>query len=195
MTTSPPNAPAGALPPDDLFTLILVDGLKATSDQETVHYRTVRLREITVGDERMAARLSERAVPVGGSIRLLSSESDFRYALTLMHIEHFACDGQLIPRGMLDLGMLDKLSPHDLQLIEQRVFLIGLAAEVRYGVITQEQFDALAEGRGPKGASSPQPGGQAPGVGPADHAAEPGPAILADFTGVDAPGPAQGYGR
>lgn len=195
MTTSPPSAPASALPPDDLFTLILVDGLGATTDQKTIHYRTVRLRETTVGDERTAARLSERAVPVGGSIRLLSSESDFRYAMTLMHIEQFECDGQIIPRGVLDLGMLDKLSPHDLQLIEQRVFLIGLAAELRYGTITQEQFDALADGRGPKGPAAPQPNGQAAGVGPADHAAEPGPAVLADFTRGDASGPAQGHGR
>ena len=46
---------------DDIYTLVLVDGLPAESGGKTLKYRTVKLRETTVADERAAARLAENS--------------------------------------------------------------------------------------------------------------------------------------
>ena len=180
---------------DDIYTLVLVDGLPAESGGKTLKYRTVKLRETTVADERAAARLAERLMVVGGVPKLLVSESDFRYALTMRHCEKFVCDGMEIPLAILDLELFGKLSTHDLQLIEERVFLVTLAAQVRYGTITQQEFEAYATGQQADSLQkSPQPVGQAAEVGAlADHA-ESGPALLADYAGAAADRPAAGDG-
>jgi len=49
-----------------LHTLTLVDGIPVERDGKTLRYRTVRLRETTVADERAANRLAERVMTVGG---------------------------------------------------------------------------------------------------------------------------------
>ncbi|QDL55936.1 phage tail assembly protein [Rhodoferax aquaticus] len=169
---------------DDLFALTLVDGLPVESGGKLLRYRTVKMRETTVADERIAARLAERVVSVGGASKLLVSDSDFRYAMTMRHCDSFECDGTKLPQAVLDLDIFGKLSPHDLQLIEERVVLIALVAQVRYGVISQEEFDQFAAGRMPAGtATSPQPVGQAANVGSNDGLDQSGPALLTDFTG------------
>ena len=188
-TTSPLSQVIG-----DLFTLSLVDGLAVEAGGKTIKYRTVRLRETTVGDERMAARMAERVATVGGVPKLLVSESDFRYAMTLRHCAQFECDGQVIPQAVLDLEIFGKLSAHDLQLIEERVVLITLAAQVRYGVMTPQQFDEFVAGRMPAQDASPQPVGQTASVGPNGDIAESGPALLADYVGGHAQGAAAGDG-
>ena len=68
--------------------------------------------------------------------------------------------------------------------------LITLAAQVRYGTLSQAEFDAFYMGRNPAPAASPQPVGQTANVGADAGHAESGPALLADFTG----GAAQGTG-
>lgn len=176
---------------NDLYQLTLVDGLPAQVDGKTIKYLRVRLRETTVADEREAARLAERVMLVGGVHKLLVSESDFRYALTMRHVDWLECDGEKLHGAMLDLALFGKLTPHDLALIEERVVLVELAAQVRYGVLTQAQFDDYAAGRIPAaqaGALSPQPVGQAAELGA--HAARPesGPAMLADYVGDAAAG-------
>ena len=170
---------------DDLFTLVLVDGLPAESGGKQLRYRTVKLRETTVADERIAARIAERVVTLNGAPKLLVSDADFRYALTMRHCDQFLCDGQVLHQAVLDLDFFGKLSPHDLQLIEERVVLITLAAQVRYGTLTQQEFEDFATGRqlGSVASSSPQPVGQASGVEQNAGHAESGPALLADFTG------------
>lgn len=181
--------------PTDLFTLPLVDGLPVTTDGREIRYRTVKLRETNVADERIAQQLAERLMMVAGVPKLVASDADFRLALTMRHIAAFACDGQRIEQAFIDLDLIGKLSSHDLGLIEQRVFLINLAAEVRYGSISQAEFDAIVEGRETKAPPAPQPEGQAAGVGQAPDVDQPGPALLADFTGAAAQGAAQGAGR
>ena len=113
----------------------------------------------------------------------------------MRHIEAFVCDGQKIPQPMIDLELVGKLSLHDLGLIEQRVFLISLASEVRYGNITQVEFDRIVAGGSPTqaGQASPQRAGQAADVGQAPAQSQSGPALLADFTGGDASGTASGH--
>ena len=181
---------------DNLFTLLLVDGLPVQRDGKTIHYRLVHLRETTVADERLANRLAERVMVVGGAPKLMTSESDFRYALTMRHIQAFECDGQRIGQEVIDLDLIGKLSSHDLGLIEGRVFLITMAAEVRYGNLSEAEFNAvLADQQQPAGPVSPQPGGQAAELGQVDPEPEPGPALLADYAGDAAGGPPAGHGH
>lgn len=184
-------------PIDDLYTLTLVDGLPTASEGKTIKYQIVKLRETTVADERIAQRLAERVMLVGGMHKLLVSDADFQFGMTVRHIEAFVCDGQKIPQPMIDMELVGKLSSHDLGLIEQRVFLISLAAEVRYGNITQDEFDRIVSGGAPAqaGQSSPQREGQAADVGQAPAQSQSGPALLADFTGGDAAGAAAGDAR
>ncbi|MBK1613372.1 hypothetical protein CKO44_07800 [Rubrivivax gelatinosus] len=180
----------------DLFTLTLVDGLPASVEGREIRYRVVKLRETNVADERAAQRLAERLMTIGGVPRLVVSDADFQLAMTMRHIEAFVCDGQRIHQASIDLDMIGRLSSHDLGLIEQRVFLINLAAEVRYGNIDQAEFDKIvAGGAAAGGAAAPQPGGQAPGMGASAALAEPGPALLADYAGDAAQGATQGHGR
>ena len=185
---------------DTLHTLTLADGLPTERDGKLLRWRTVHLRETTVADERSAQRLAERVAMVGGVPKLLVSEAEFRYALTMLHIEAFECDGQRIGQPVINLDLMGKLSSHDLGLIEQRVFLLTLAAEVRYGNISQDDFDAVVAGRAPAAkpgaaAAAPQPVGQAASVGPAGLDAQPGPALLADYAGDAAAGATAVDGR
>ena len=182
---------------EDLFRLHLADGLPVEREGRTLRYRTVTLRETTVADERAATRAAERVVSVRGEPKLLVSDADFRFALTARHVVAFEADAaNRIGDGLVDAELLERLSSHDLALIEQRIFLITLAAEVRYGNITREQFEAALAGRpkdAPGAPAAPQPVGQAADVGAAAAAPEPGPAMLADYAGDAAAGPAAGH--
>lgn len=187
------RTPAGI---EDLFRLTLADGLPATSEGKTIRYMVVRLRETGVAHERAALKQAERVVMIGGQPRLLVSDAEFKLALTVQHIECFECDGQRLSAAVIDLDLVGKLSTHDMALIEQRVFLLTLAAEVRYGNFTQADFDEIVAGRAPAGKlESPQPVGQIPGVGADATSPESGPALLADYAGSAAAGTPSGDGH
>lgn len=192
MTTSAPNIPATSVI-HDLYRLVLVDGIKLHADGREITYKVVRLRETNVADERAAQLMAERCVIVGGQPKLLVSDAEFRYAMTLKHIESLECDGVKIPAQMIDLDMLGKFSSHDLGKIEERVYLVELAAQVRYGAISQEQFDAIVAGQAEVD-EAPQHAGPAESVGQAPAAAQPVPALLADHSGTYANGAAAGHG-
>lgn len=192
-TKSTPAAPSSSI--DDLFHLVLVDGLPVESGGNTIRYREVKLRETGVADEREAQRASERVVLIGGVHKLVVSDADFRYCLTTRHIESFHCDGMSIPQAMIDMELVGKLSSHDFGLIEQRVFLITMAAEVRYGNLTQEDFDQIMAGHAPKAVTSPQRAGQAQELGSSAAQSESGPALLADLTGKPAGSAPAGHGK
>ena len=180
---------------DDLFKLTLMDGLKTTAGGAEIRYQVVTLRETSVADERKAERESERAVNVNGAWKLLVSESNFKHVLNMLHIDSLRCDDQVLPKEVIDLDLYDRLSPRDLKAIEERVFLITLSSEVRYGNMTQQEFDLIAAGLAPVQPHSPQPSGQAPELGaPADQFG-PGPAMLADYARNDAKGPAASHGQ
>ncbi len=196
--THSPGAAQLSAPIADLFSLTLVDGIRTQTEGRAIVYRKVRLRETSVADERTATRLAERVLLVGGVPKLLVSERDFAYAMTMLHIESLQADsGELIPAALIDLDLFGKLSSHDLGLIEHRVFLITMAAEVRYGALSQTELDKLVRGEAPASAASvsPQPGGQAAGLGAAAPEPEPGPALLADYAGTAATRAAAGDGR
>lgn len=192
----PQSTPAAAESTiSDLFRLELDDGLPVESAGKVIRYKVVHLRETGVAHERKAIQQAERVMVVGGAPRLLVSDSDFRFAMTAQHIAAFECDGQRIPEALIDLKTVGNLSSHDFGLIEQRVFMINLAAQVRYGLIPAAEFERMLAGGAPAEAASPQPVGQAPGVGAPDHAGEPGPEMLADYAGRGAQGPAAGDAR
>lgn len=165
----------------DLFKLTLADGLVVERDGRQIRYKTVRMREVNVADERAAVRLAERVVTVGGVPQLLVSSSDQQYALTMMHIDRFECDSLVIERDIINLDLLGKLSSHDLGLIEQRVFLVNLAAKVRYGLIDAAEFQRFMSGESKTAESPPQPVGQAADVGAQATESQSGPAMLSDF--------------
>lgn len=192
-TQSTPTVVSSSI--DDLFTLILVDGLSVQSGDKTIKYRTVKLRETNVADERIAQKWAERVAVINGVHKLVVSDADFRYCLTTRHIESFHCDGMSIPQAVVDMALTDKLSSHDFGLIEARVFLITLAAEVRYGNMTQAEFDRVMEGGSPKATTSPQRAGQTSELGQAAAQSESGPALLADFTGAATAGTPAGDAR
>lgn len=192
---STPNAassPSGRI--DDLFTLTLADGLPATMGGKEIRYKVVKLRETSVADERKAEQLAERPVEVNGKWRLLVSDSTFKHVLNMLHIGALICDEVTIQGALIDLDLYDRLSHRDLAMLEERVFLISLSSEVRYGNMTEEEFEAICDGLAPVAAAqSPQPSGQASDVGAAAHQRESGPAMLADFTGNAAQGTAKSH--
>ena len=189
---SQPGQAHGAI--DDLCRLVLTDGVSVEREGKVIRYRTVHLRETTVGDERAALRMAERAVLVASEYKLMVSDADFRYAMTLRHIEALECDGMRLPQAMLGLDVLDKMSQHDLQRIEQRIFLLEMAAQLRYGVISQQQFDDLMRRDAAQESNAPQPEGQAAAMGSAPVAARPVPALLADNTRSPAGSAPAGHG-
>lgn len=170
---------------ENLYKLTLDDGLPGERGGKQIRYKVITLREITVADERIAVSWAERIVNVGGRPQLLLSEADHRYALTARHISAFHCDGLEITQDLIDLDLLGKLSMHDLALIENRVYLLNLAAKLRHGLIKQEEFDLIVNGTSPE-PSSPQPAGQTEAVGALAAGTESGPSLLTDFTGADA---------
>jgi hypothetical protein len=195
MPTPDTSSSPSALPEriDDLYTLTLADGLPVELAGKTIRYRVARLRDTNVADERKAEGLSERAMLVNGAYKLMVSESNFKHVLNMLHIDAFVCDSVEIPRAMIDLALYDKLSSRDLELLEQRIFMLTLAAEVRYGNMQQAEFEAIMAGLSTKSqAASPQPSGQAAGLGAHAQRPESGPALLADFAGDAAQGAAAG---
>jgi hypothetical protein len=159
--------------------------------------RIAKGKDTVLADERIAARMAERVVLIGGVHKLLASDADFQFGMTVQHIAGFECDGQTIPQAVIDWTMVGKLSPHDFGLIERRVFLIAMASEVRYGNVTQAQFEQIMAGGTPptSGAVSPQRGGQAADMGQVAAQSQSGPALLADFIGDPANGAPAGDER
>lgn len=186
--TSPATSAASSIA--DLYTLILADGLpvqtQGASGRQELRYKVVRLRETTLADVRYATRAAERVAMHEGAPRLLVSDSDYDLAMTMRHCERFEADGLSLDQSVLDLDLFAKLSHHDLGLLQARVALIALAAQVRYGLLTQAQLDGIINSQSAAGAAAPQPLGQAQTVGELAADPESGPALLTDF-GAHAP--------
>lgn len=164
----------------DLYVLNLVDGLKSRIGDKEVIYKTVRLRETTVADEIIAVELSERIMTVQGKTTLIVSDELYRLAMNMRHIEAFSCPGlDDIDTDLLDLKMMGRLSTYDMQKIEERVMLISMAAAVRYGTMSQKEFDNVLAGIG-KQTQTKRSEGQAEGMATDDSATQSGPQMLAD---------------
>jgi phage FluMu protein gp41 len=195
MNTSIPSDTAKPSVLADLYTVSLHDGLPVVRDGKTIRYKVAKLRETTVADERFAAQAAERVVFVAGQPKLLASDSEFRFALTMRHVDKLVCPGiGELDQSVMDLELFSKLTPYDLAQIERRIFLVEASAQIRYGLITQQQFDEMC---GPlsKQVDSPQPEGSGAVSGAPASESGSGPAMLADFSGRGPGGQADGLGR
>lgn len=166
---------------EEIYTLQLVDGLKSNVGGKDVFYKSVKLRETTVDDELIAVELAERVVYLNGKPTLLLSDDIYRVALTMRHVEKFTASGiDDIGQDVLNLDMFRRLSKFDMQRIEERCLLVGLAAQVRYGLIKAEDFDRMLAGDDAEQSSLPRSEGQAEELGGAGDEHQPGPSMLSD---------------
>lgn len=130
----------------ELFTLHLVDGLPTTVDGKEVAYKKVTLRETTVGDEIKAHRLAQDLVVHEGRPIFADNEQIFTIAMTMLACELFECDGhEPIDQVVMNLDLFGKLSKSDLAKIEERSALIELSAQVRHGVISEDDMKQMIE--------------------------------------------------
>lgn len=179
---------------EDLYTVHLVDGLPTQIDQKSVCYKTVRLREINVNDMTAATEMAERLVTVRGKTVLVMSDELYSKAISTRYIKQFEAAGlQPIGQELLNLDLLGKLNPYDLARIEERIALLEMVTQARYGLIDTKQLDAYLESLDEHGrrrpdpaleaTSAPQPQGQADELAQGGASAEPGPAMLASHAG------------
>lgn len=191
--TQKPDASVHVL--TDIFTIHLADGLPVIRGDKTIRYKLAKLRETNIADERIAVKLSERVVFIQGQPKLLASDAEFRFAMTMRHVDKLICEGiGELDQNAIDLDVFSKLSPHDVAQIERRIFLIEAASQVRYGLITQEQFDAMCTTLHDVNVA-PQPLGSGAVSGASASDAGSGPAMLADFNGKGADSTASGLGQ
>lgn len=174
--------------PENLTILQLADGLPSQIGKQEVRYKTVHLRETAVEDEMKAVEMAERVVMHNGKPMLLMSNEVYRVAYNMRHIEKFVQSGfDDIELNILNLKMIGMLSPHDMHLIEERILLIEMAKQVRYGLMTQEAFDRVFSGAEQKEAAHvPRPEGQIEGLGEDGTQHQSGPQRLSDNT-ADSP--------
>lgn len=153
-----------------LNTVTLVDGYVTHNENNNpIVYKSVVLRPATVAMDIRAIELAERIVHLNGKSTLMMSDSMYALAMTMQRIERFKCSGaEDIDHTLVDMSTIGKLSPHDVGLIEAQVFVMDLAEQVRYGKITQVQFDTLMAGESsddePTDSAPPQPTGETVGV-------------------------------
>ena len=179
----------------ELYALHLVDGLPSIIDNKPVLYRTVRLRETCVADDRRAAEMAQRLMTVSGRPMLVMSDEAFQQAQTMLHIQAFEEPGlPPIDNNLLGLDIVGKLNRYDWQKIEERCWLIELANQQRYGLLTAAELAAiLAEpNKTPPGAVGPRSDGQAEGLGADAAQPESGPVAIDIRAGATAAGASAG---
>ena len=157
--------------------VILQYGLKTEIDGKEVPYTRVILRPATVAMDMQAIELSERLVMIGGIPTLKMSEEIYRIAMTMLRIERLECtDSNVNPidHTLIDMRLMGKLHPYDMSRIEQGILLHDMTESLRYGNITQAQFDAVfAKDQPAKDTDkAPQPEGES-GEAVAELAANP----------------------
>lgn len=165
----------------ELYTLRLIDGLPSIIDNKQVFYRTVRLRETSVADDRRAAEMAQRLMTVNGRPMLVMSDETFQQAQTMLHIQAFEEPGlPSIDNNLLGLDIIGKLNRYDWQKIEERCWLIELANQQRYGLLSAAELTAIlaAPNKTTPDAVGPRSGGQAEGLGADVAQPESGPVAL-----------------
>ena len=140
----------------------LLDGLSTRLGDDEVRYRKVKLRPATVAMDLEAVRIAERVVRFEGKPMLLLSDAVYRIAMTMQRIERFCTSAGLddIDSSLIDLNTMGRLTPHDLERIEQQILLMDLAENVRYGNLSTDEFDAIINGTHPQSRKTPQPTGE-----------------------------------
>jgi hypothetical protein len=145
----------------------LHDGLITTINDKPVPYKRVILRPATIAMDMRAIELSERLVKIDGIPTLKMSEEVYRVAMTMLRIERFECsDATMSPIGhdLIDMSTISRLHPFDMARIEQGILLLDMTESLRFGNITQSQFDAVFKNTEPSQDNAPQHEGEARGT-------------------------------
>lgn len=182
----------------DLYTLRLIEGVPTTIGTQEVRYRIVRLREICLEDQLAAVEAAERLVRVNGKNVLVLSDEIYAIALSSRHIERFEASGvEPIGRDLIDLKLMGRLHPLDMARIDERIALINLAAQARWGLVPEAKLEAVlaaldADGKPVEAKdardTAPRSPDPAEAVADAHDAARPGPGMLTDYAAANAAG-------
>lgn len=154
--------------PIDPKVVELHDGIVTTINDKSVPYKRVILRPATVAMDMQAIELSERVVMISNVPTLKMSEEVYRIAMTMLRIERFECtDASMSPIGheLIDMNTIGRLHPLDMAKIEQGILLFDMTESLRFGNITQAQFDAVFNNTAkPQQDNTPQHAGEARGA-------------------------------
>ena len=145
----------------DLNQVKLHDGIITEIDGKPIPYTRVILRPATIAMDMRAIELSERLVMLNDVPTLKMSEEIYRIAMTMLRIDRIECtDSNIKPIGheLIDMRLMGRLHPYDMVRIEQAILLFDLSESLRYGNITQQQFDDVFAKKDKKPA--PQPSGE-----------------------------------
>lgn len=123
----------------------LVDGIKTMIGDKEVPYTIAKLRPPSMDLDWRAINMAERVMMYNGIPTLMMSQEQYTIAMNMLRIERFECVDPSIPpiaAADIELDMFRRLHPLDNAKIEQGILLYDMAEAVRYGNITQAQFDA-----------------------------------------------------
>jgi hypothetical protein len=135
----------------DLYTVELVQGLRLKSlhaGGTSAVYKTVFLRESCEKYLHDAIRqVQEMKRGPDGRMHLVHNEALYEAARIAQHIDHFSGNGPDLLASDIDLAVLGQLHPLDVALIADRLLHIELAAQLRWGLITQDEYDLILLGK------------------------------------------------
>lgn len=136
---------------DDLYSVELVEGLpvRNPSNGNIVHYKRVLLREATFQHHQNAMRSVQelRRCADDGVYRLVHNQEALDAARMVQQIDRFTGAGAEIFGSDIDVTILGKLHPLDVMLISDRLLQIELAAQLRWQLITQDEYEMLLAGK------------------------------------------------
>lgn len=133
----------------DLYTVELVGGLRlrnARTGADAV-YKTVMLRESCEAYLHDAIRQVQELRRTPDGMRLVHNQALFEAARIAAHIDRFTGSGPDLVSADIDLAVLGKLHPLDVALIAERLMHIELAAQLRWGMITQDEYELILLGK------------------------------------------------
>lgn len=145
----------------------LHDGYVTKINEKEVPYKRVILRPPCLGFDEQAIILAERLIMISGVPTLKMSEEIHKIAMTMLRIERFECtDSNIDPidSTLIDLTMMRKIHPLDFIKIEMGVVLFDMVEALRFGNITQKQFDDFYNPTVPNEPNTPQLEGETGGT-------------------------------
>lgn len=134
----------------DLYTVELVEGLtlRTVNGTKPAVYKTVMLRESCEAYLHAAIReVQELRRTPDGSMRLVHNEALYEASRIAQHIDRFVGGGPDLLSSDIDISVLGKLHPLDVMLIAERLLQIELAAQLRWNLITQDEYDLILMGK------------------------------------------------
>lgn len=134
---------------DDLYSVELVEGLVIGEMQGTrAVYKRVYLRESCEQFLHDAIRQVQQLMRgADGRMHLVHNEALYEAARIARHIDRITGNGPELRQPDIDLALLGKMHPLDVARIAEQLLHIELAAQVRWGLITQDEYDLILLGK------------------------------------------------